>query len=217
MAVTEEKKLINLPGLRKFKTENDAKRTTEITAAVNAAIEALKGQGVGADYDTLKKLEDALKAIQGGNGATTLASLQAAVDLLNGTSEQDGSVRKAIKDLIGSAPEALDTLGEIATALNNDASLAATLTQEIATKAATTDVAATYATKTELAALAGSTPEGQDAATVEGNAAAIAALKGTTPQGQTPATVEGNAAAIAAFVPVTEAEILALFEDAAQG
>ena len=43
-------------------------------------------------------------------------------------------VDNAIEDLIGTAPDALDTLGEIADALNDDANLASTLTTQITAK-----------------------------------------------------------------------------------
>ncbi|GAA0078795.1 hypothetical protein UT300005_31740 [Clostridium sp. CTA-5] len=43
-------------------------------------------------------------------------------------------VLKKIKDVIGTAPEALDTLQEIAKALNNDANFAGTMTKQLATK-----------------------------------------------------------------------------------
>lgn len=49
-------------------------------------------------------------------------------------------VQSAISDLVGGAPEALDTLNEIATALGNDANLSATLTTEIGKKANSADV-----------------------------------------------------------------------------
>lgn len=43
-------------------------------------------------------------------------------------------VLQRIKDVIGSAPEALDTLSEIATALNNDANFAGTMTKQLSGK-----------------------------------------------------------------------------------
>ena len=56
-----------------------------------------------------------------------IAALEAVVTVINGDSSTEGSFRKAIADLIGTAPEALDTLGEIATALNNDPNVYNTL------------------------------------------------------------------------------------------
>ncbi len=49
-------------------------------------------------------------------------------------------VNQCFNDLVGSAPESLDTLQEIAAALGEDANLSATLTTEIAKKAAKSDV-----------------------------------------------------------------------------
>lgn len=43
-------------------------------------------------------------------------------------------VLQKIKDVIGTAPEALDTLQEIAKALNNDADFAGTMTKQLTTK-----------------------------------------------------------------------------------
>jgi hypothetical protein len=58
------------------------------------------------------------------------------VNTINGDSDTDGSFRKAIADVIGSAPEALDTLQEIANALGNDADLKTTLENLIASSVA---------------------------------------------------------------------------------
>lgn len=49
-------------------------------------------------------------------------------------------VNDKFSDLIGGAPETLDTLNEIANALGKDANLSATLTSEIGKKAAKSDV-----------------------------------------------------------------------------
>lgn len=56
-----------------------------------------------------------------------LEALQGIVDIINSSSEVDGSFRKAIADVVGVAPEALDTLKEIADSLANDPSLDSTL------------------------------------------------------------------------------------------
>jgi len=61
------------------------------------------------------------------SSAADLAALEAIVNTINGDSTVDGSFRKEIANIIGSAPEALDTLQEIATALNNDPNLYNTL------------------------------------------------------------------------------------------
>jgi len=54
----------------------------------------------------------------------TLEDLTAKID---GTSDVEGSFREAIKNLIGGAPEALDTLKEISDALEGDGAIAETL------------------------------------------------------------------------------------------
>lgn len=63
------------------------------------------------------------------------ASLQAALDIINGASTVEGSFRKAIADLIGGAPESLDTLKEIADKLAKDDDLHKAIEEAIAQKA----------------------------------------------------------------------------------
>lgn len=63
------------------------------------------------------------------------ASLQAIIDIINGASTVDGSFRKAIADLIGGAPESLDTLKEIADKLAKDDNLHNVIEEAIAQKA----------------------------------------------------------------------------------
>lgn len=66
---------------------------------------------------------------------TSVEANTKAIETLNGDSTVEGSVKKAIKDVVGAAPEALDTLEEIAAQLNNDESattaLTGTITKEI--------------------------------------------------------------------------------------
>ena len=71
-------------------------------------------------------------------GNLTVTSGTVAVDTTTVALKSD--INTAITNLIGGAPEALDTLQEIATALGNDANLSATLTAQIATKANSADV-----------------------------------------------------------------------------
>lgn len=52
----------------------------------------------------------------------------------------DEKVGEKVAEIVGGAPETLDTLKEIADALNNDQNLAATLTTEIGTKVSATDL-----------------------------------------------------------------------------
>ena len=61
------------------------------------------------------------------SSASDLAALEAIVTTINGDSTVEGSFRKEIADIVGAAPEALDTLQEIAAALNNDPNLYNTL------------------------------------------------------------------------------------------
>ena len=63
------------------------------------------------------------------------ASLQAIIDTINGASTVEGSFRKAIADLIGGAPESLDTLKEIADKLAKDDNLHKAIEEAIAKKA----------------------------------------------------------------------------------
>ena len=59
------------------------------------------------------------------------------VNIINGDSNTKGSFRKIIKDLIGGAPEAYDTLKEIADKLKNNDDLYTAISNTIATKATT--------------------------------------------------------------------------------
>lgn len=62
------------------------------------------------------------------------------IDIIDGDSNTDGSYRKAIKDLIGGAPEAYDTLKEIADKLAEDDDLHQVIEEAIATKASKTEL-----------------------------------------------------------------------------
>ena len=59
------------------------------------------------------------------------------VNIINGDSNTKGSFRKTIKDLIGGAPEAYDTLKEIADKLKNNDDLYTAISNTIAAKATT--------------------------------------------------------------------------------
>jgi len=54
---------------------------------------------------------------------------KARIDVLNGNSSVEGSVAKAIADVVDMAPEALNTLNELAAAIGDDANFAGTVTQ----------------------------------------------------------------------------------------
>ncbi|MGO5122566.1 hypothetical protein ACTQ53_09970 [Prevotella sp. Sow4_E9_plate] len=62
-------------------------------------------------------------------------ALRDIINIINGSSEVEGSFRKALSDLIGGAPEALDTLNEIADKLAADDTLHATIQDAITKKA----------------------------------------------------------------------------------
>lgn len=61
--------------------------------------------------------------------------LSNAIDIINGDSNTKGSIKKAIKDLVGEAPEAYDTLKEIADKLKSDDDLHKALNDAIILKA----------------------------------------------------------------------------------
>ena len=64
-----------------------------------------------------------------------LKKLSTAIDIINGDSDTKGSIKKAIKDLVGEAPEAYDTLKEIADKLKSDDNLHKALNDAIILKA----------------------------------------------------------------------------------
>ncbi len=87
------------------------------------------------------------------------AAMQSIINIINGSSETEGSFRKAIADLIGGAPESLDTLKEIADKLASDDDLHKTINEAIAKKAEKATTLSGYGitnayTMTEVDALA---------------------------------------------------------------
>lgn len=82
-------------------------------------------------------------ALQTSGGTMTGALTLAADPAANLEAATKQYVDGKITDLVGGAPEALDTLKELADALGNDADVAATLTNEIAKKLDKTEVSAT--------------------------------------------------------------------------
>ena len=64
-----------------------------------------------------------------------LKKLSTAIDIINGDSDTKGSIKNAIKDLVGEAPEAYDTLKEIADKLKSDDNLHKALNDAIILKA----------------------------------------------------------------------------------
>ena len=64
-----------------------------------------------------------------------LKKLSTAIDIINGDSDTKGSIKNAIKDLVGEAPEAYDTLKEIADKLKSNDDLHKALNDAIILKA----------------------------------------------------------------------------------
>lgn len=58
-------------------------------------------------------------------------------------------IEARIQTVIGSSPEALDTLAELASALNNDPDFAATITQALTTKATKAELESAFAQLTD--------------------------------------------------------------------
>ena len=58
-------------------------------------------------------------------------------------------IEARIQAVIGSSPEALDTLAELASALNNDPDFAATITQALTTKATKAELESAFAQLTD--------------------------------------------------------------------
>jgi len=95
-------------------SDNLSKSFNDLTAGytdyTDTEIETLKNSLTTA----MKAADDALAKAQKDFKDGDFDSLVALVGTINGDSATDGSFRKALSDLIGSAPEVLDTLGEIA-------------------------------------------------------------------------------------------------------
>ncbi len=85
-----------------------------------ADVAALKGDAASA-YDTLGKIEDVIIA----NDAAVVARL----NVIEGSG--NGSITKAVADLVDSAPGALNTLNELAAAINDDAGFHTTITNMV--------------------------------------------------------------------------------------
>ncbi len=93
----------------------------EISAAIQNAIDTLRN-GVASSGDTLKKLQDQISAITSGSYAT------------------EAYVNTAIQNLIGTAPDLLNSLNEIADAIGNDPNFANSVLAQLANKANAADV-----------------------------------------------------------------------------
>ncbi len=118
---------------------------TAVRSELAAQVSALKGDVAGS-YDTLGKLEDFIIALQADVDAnetasdnaesalqTNITNLSGAVDarfdIIEGSG--NGSITKAVADLVDSAPGALNTLNELAAAINDDAGFHTTITNMV--------------------------------------------------------------------------------------
>ena len=88
---------------------------------------------VGGTEVLVNKIKENISAIS--SEATTARAAEKAnadaIAVLKGDSNTEGSIKKAIKDLINAAPEELDTLGEIAEQLNNNENATAAINNVI--------------------------------------------------------------------------------------
>ena len=139
-------------GIPKSPTPEQGTNSTQIanTAFVQAAITALI-DGSPSALDTLKKIADAINndpqfsqtinaalAIKAPLLSPAFTGVPTAPTASQGTNNTQiattAYVRAAISALVGSSPEALDTLNELAAALGNDPNFATTMTNALAGK-----------------------------------------------------------------------------------
>ncbi|EBI7171732.1 phage tail protein, partial [Salmonella enterica] len=151
-----------LSGVPKAPTAAAGNNTTQIanTAFVQAAILALIS-GAPTTLDTLKELAAAinndpnfsttisnalaLKAPLLSPGLTGTPTAPTAPQATNNTQiATTAFVRSAISALVGSSPEALDTLNELAAALGNDPNFATTMTNALAGKQPLNEILTAY-------------------------------------------------------------------------
>jgi hypothetical protein len=125
--------------------EGQQNQISEIVSNGNGSLDALQAR-VDADnvtYDTLKSRLDTKDAYFKDQINILYSEKASTLDLEN-------AVSQAITELIGGAPESLDTLKEISEALNNNPDFAAVIIGELALKANTTDVNAALLLKANL-------------------------------------------------------------------
>ena len=153
---TVDNKLINGGVLKAALTEVKGKVESMISDAAPGVATAAKpglmkpGAGLQADADgTVKVVLNDIEVDPGNIAKATktaagVVQIGTGIDVANGVISVDhtptlNSAKKytddKIADLVGGAPETLDTLKEIADALGEDANLSATLTTEIGKKA----------------------------------------------------------------------------------
>ncbi len=103
--------------------------------AVNIAVPTNNSELTnGAGYQTASQVETAISA----KGYQTASDVETAITSKG--YQTANQVNTAIEKVVGTAPEALDTLKELADALNNDPDFASSMTTELAKKVNTTDL-----------------------------------------------------------------------------
>lgn len=138
-------------------TNSNVDANTKAIAKINGIEEgsiASEISKVQAQIDVINSTEDGsitkAVAIETEARETAVKTVRDLVDIINGSSDVEGSFRKAIKDLIGGAPEAYDTLKEIADKLTEDDDLHTAINEAIAKKAAQTDLDTTNSKVSDL-------------------------------------------------------------------
>lgn len=135
---------------------------------------------------------------------TSVSKNKSAIDILNGTSDVEGSVKKAIKDVVGAAPEALDTLEEIAKQLESDESTVKALTNTISeetTRAKTAEEANANNISTNATNLSNEITRAK--AAEKANATSISSLS----SGKVDKTTTVNGHALSGNVTVTKGDV----------
>ena len=119
--------------------DSEATSRTDADDALSGRLDIVEGADtvVGsiakAESDAKEYADSIVDALADGR----VTDLETLTDIIDGDSSVEGSFRKAIADVVGAAPEALDTLKEIADSLSNDAALDSTLRTLISTNITT--------------------------------------------------------------------------------
>ena len=110
--------------------------------AINSGVLSATGGGTAdsVDWANVQNRPTKVSQFTNDSGYQTSAQVEATV---TGKGYQTASdVNTIVNNVVGAAPEALNTLKEIADALNNDPDFAASMTTELAKKVNTTDLVA---------------------------------------------------------------------------
>ena len=127
------------------------------TAAMNAGMDTKADASALSDYATTAAMNTKADASALSDYATTaamnagMATKADTIALADYATTAD--MNSSIQSIIGSAPEALNTLDEISNALGDDGNYAATITNALASKANQSDVDAAIATKADVSVM----------------------------------------------------------------